>query len=75
MYDPGPDQRVSDKKIISVIQSDNRPFSTAGYVANSVGLSESMVRERLRCLEESGRLRSANATPDEKIYWVSLESS
>lgn len=75
MSRPGPDPRVSDEEIIGVIQSDDRPFSTAEDVADSVGLSGTRVRERLERLVASGRIQSANATANMEIYWVSWESS
>jgi len=75
MSRPWPDPTVSDEEIISVIQSDDRPFSTAEDVAESVGLSGTRVRERLERLVGSGRIQSANATSNMEIYWVSWESN
>jgi DNA-binding Lrp family transcriptional regulator len=75
MSRPGPDPKVSDEEIISVIQSDDRPFSTAEDVADSVGLSGTRVRERLERLVVSGQIQSASATGNMDIYWVSWESS
>jgi DNA-binding Lrp family transcriptional regulator len=75
MSRPGPEPRVHDDEIISVIESDERPFSTAEDVADSVGLSGTRVRERLKRLVDTGKIQSATATANMEIYWVSWESN
>jgi len=65
----GPDPRVSDEQIIEAVESDDRPFSTVGYVSENVDLSNTRVRERLAAMAADGSIKSEQVAGDIKIYW------
>ena len=63
----------SDEEILSVIREGRPPAQTASSIANAVELTRPSVYERLRALEEAGKVTSANLTKRVKIWWIPRE--
>ena len=71
----GPEPKVSDDRLLEVIDNDDRPFSTVAYVANRVELSNTRVRQRMAAMVEKGYIRSEKVAGDIKIYWSDSSAS
>lgn len=66
----GPDPTVTDEEFEAVIEDRKKPFVTAKYVAERVGLSENRCRQRLQRLAEENRVKSDTIGDSQyTIYW------
>lgn len=66
----GPEPSVSDDALINAIDQTERPFATAGEVADFVGLSDWRVRQRLERLDESDDINRSRIGGGPFIYWL-----
>lgn len=70
MSPKGPEPSVTDDALIDAINGTERPFATAGEVADSVGLSDWRVRQRLERLDESDDINRSRIGGGPFIYWL-----
>ncbi|GGK83488.1 MULTISPECIES: FaeA/PapI family transcriptional regulator [Haloarcula] len=70
MSTKGPEPTVSDTELIEAIDRTNRPFATAGEVAELVDLSNWRVRQRLERLDEQNKINRSRIGGGPFIYWL-----
>ena len=70
MSTKGPEPTVSDTELIKAINRTNRPFATAGEVAELVDLSNWRVRQRLERLDEQNKINRSRIGGGPFIYWL-----
>lgn len=70
----GPDPKVTDDELLDAVEADERPFTTATAVTESVPLSANRVRQRLGRLADEGVINCAPVARDIKIYWSEASS-
>lgn len=68
---PGPTPSATDEEIISAISGATEPFTTAGDVAEAVGLSRQRAHDRLQRLYESGRIEKTKVGGSAVVWWIS----
>jgi hypothetical protein len=69
MAKSGPAPQVTDDELIEAIESRDKPYATAKYVAGQVGLSENRTRERLQRLAEDKEIHQGSVGSRYTIYW------
>jgi DNA-binding Lrp family transcriptional regulator len=67
---PGPKSRVSDEEILALFEATPDPVLSTAEVAEEVPLQRRSVYNRLKTLEEDGRLQSKKIGGRNTIWWL-----
>lgn len=67
---PGPKSRVSDEEILALFEATPDPVLSTAEVAEEVPLQRRSVYNRLKQLQEDGRLQSKKIGGRNTIWWL-----
>lgn len=69
MATPGPEPTVNDETLVKAIREAEYPATTAGEVAERVGLSRQRVRQRLEAMVGRDEIKRGKLRSGLVLYW------
>ena len=75
MPNKGPEPKVSDERLIEIIEQHEVPVASAGAVAEKISISRQSVDRRLRRLADEGKVEQGKLGDYQTVYWSETAES